>query len=98
MSGDPRRRLTPELIGELIAELEALLERVSNGSPVELDPSLRVNEPAPPLTAWQGYALELRDLCQRVLEEANGETAVGFWLFLIETAARHGRRAGGWPA
>jgi hypothetical protein len=97
MSGDPRRRLTPELI----AELEALLERVSNEPAVELDPApLQAGAPTParPPTPWQDYARELRDLCRRVLEEADEKTAVGFWLLLVEIAARHGRRAGGWPA
>jgi hypothetical protein len=98
VSGDPRRRLTRGRIGELIGELEELLERISNGPTADRDPRpLRAGAPTPPPTAWQGYAGELRDLCRRVLEEADEETAVGFWLFLIETAARHGRRAGGWP-
>lgn len=73
---------------DLVAELGALLERVvaaAAAPPV----------PAAPLTAWQRYAGELRDLCRRVLEEADEETARAFFLFLLETAARHGRRAGG---
>jgi hypothetical protein len=49
------------------------------------------------LTAWQGYATELRALCQRVIDEADEATASAFFFFLIETAVRHSRRAGGAP-
>jgi hypothetical protein len=87
LSGESGR----EFVGDLFAELEALLARAADHAP----PAGAELPPTPRLTAWQGYALELRDLCRRVLEEADDETARAFWLFLIETAARHGRRAGG---
>jgi hypothetical protein len=70
---------------ELLDELRKLLRRAAEETPA----------PSPTLTPLQGYAAELRDLCRRVLEEADEQTAVAFWEFLIETAARHGRRAGG---
>jgi hypothetical protein len=89
-TGDERRRTTA-----LIADLEALLERVANAPlarrPLAVDSTM-------PATSWQNYASELRDLCQRVLEEADEETAVAFWVLLIETAARHGRHARRRPA
>jgi hypothetical protein len=82
---------------ELVDELEALLAR-AGGLTFELEPfPVLAREPATG-TRLQQYANELRHLCQRVLEEADEETARAFWQFLIETAARHGRRAGGWPA
>jgi hypothetical protein len=92
-----------ELVAELIAQLEELLARATDveADPlevVEVDPLLLRGAPgSPPATPWQRYANELRDLCQHVLDEADEETAVAFWLFLIEMAAHHGRR-GGWPA
>jgi hypothetical protein len=48
--------------------------------------------PAPP-TPWQTYAAELRALCDRVLRDADEQTARAFWELLIETAARHAVRA-----
>jgi hypothetical protein len=90
VSGDRGR----DLVGDLLDELEALLSRAAAaGSPL-----LRASAPPPrptPATSWQEYANELRDLCRRVLEEADEATAVAFWSFLIATAARHRRRAGG---
>jgi hypothetical protein len=83
-----------DLVGELLADLEALLARAAGDEPPASLPELE-RPPAPRLTAWQRYAVELRDLCARVVEEADEETARAFWLFLIETAARHGQRAGG---
>jgi hypothetical protein len=107
VSGEGDRGM-PELVAELIAELEALLERAADDGPTVanvVEPagqrapaSLLAGATAAPLTPWQGYALELRDLCQRVLTEADEKTAVGFWLLLVEMAVRHGRRAGGQPA
>jgi hypothetical protein len=83
---------------DLLHELEALLARAADGTPPAepASPPLE-HEPETPLavTPWQAYALELRDLCRRVLEEADERTAQAFWRFLVETAARHGRRAGG---
>jgi hypothetical protein len=85
--------------------LEELLERVADeprhgpdAMAVEVDPLLLADASAPPQTPWQSYANELRDLCRRVLEEADEKTAAGFWLLLVEMAARHGRHAGEWPA
>lgn len=87
MNGDREHELTRELV----AELRALLERARRR---RIDPGVSA-EPA--ATALQRYALELRNLCQRVLEEADEPTATSFWELLVELAARHGRRSGGWP-
>ena len=95
MSREDDRRPMPELVAELIMSLQALLDRAADealpGATVEPDRER-------PSTSWQKYANELRDLCRRVLDEADEETAVAFWLFFLEMAARHGRRACGWPA
>jgi hypothetical protein len=83
--------LSGDLARELIAELEALLGRAARSG--------RTSDTAgaEALTAWQGYATELRALCQRVIDEADEATASAFFFFLIETAVRHSRRAGGAP-
>jgi hypothetical protein len=92
------RRAQRELVAELIGQLEQLLTRAATEPRSDAGaPLLLVGATATPLTPWQGYALELRDLCQRVVTEADEKTAVGFWLLLVEMAVRHGRRAGGWP-
>jgi hypothetical protein len=103
VSGEHDRRLGRDLVAELVGELEALLARAagdtSSGAAATVEhetrPLLQAGAATPPATSWQEYANELRDLCRRVLEEADEETARAFWSFLIETAARHGRRAGG---
>lgn len=80
---------------DLVAELKALLVQAAAGPP-PLEAGLNDGtEESPAATALQEYARELRDLCGRVLRDADEPTARAFWLFLIETAARHGRRAGG---
>ena len=98
MSGDPRQPSRPELL----AELEALLARAGDAQrrrrpPAELERAPRLAGSPASLTPWQRYAAELRDLCERVLEDADDETAAAFWIFLVEMAARHGRRSGEWP-
>jgi hypothetical protein len=99
VSGDVRQPSRPELL----AELEALLARAGNAQrrrrpPAELErPPLPASAPPSSETPWQRYANELRDLCRRVGEEADEETAVAFWIFLVEMAAWHGPRAGDWP-
>jgi hypothetical protein len=90
--------LDRDLAAELIAELEALLERAAGEAPAKRASAPPARAPIAGATSWQEYASELRDLCQRVLEEADEETARAFWRFLLEVAARHGRRAGGWRA
>jgi hypothetical protein len=88
LSGEPGR----ELVRELLAELEVHLARAAGDTPppdVEPPPQAAAASRA---TSWQNYANELRDLCGRVLEEADESTARAFWFFLIETAARHGPR------
>ena len=87
--GDPGR---DDPGGELIHELEELLARAASSSRM-------VHAAAGPVaeTDLQRYANELASLCQRVLDEASEATARAFWSFLLATAARHGRRAGGWP-
>jgi hypothetical protein len=96
VSREDDRRAERELVAELIGQLEQLLTRAATEPGSEPVASLRQPGAATaPLTPWQGYALELRDLCQRVLTEADEKTAVGFWLLLVEMAVRQGRRAGG---
>jgi hypothetical protein len=80
---------------DLLAELQALL---AGGLRFEREPLTFLAAEHATQTPLQRYANELRDLSQRVLEEADEKTARAFWRILIETAARHGRRAGGWPA
>ena len=87
--------------GDLVAELEALLAAAA---------AFTVPPPAEPLdveqrtiraaaeTDLQHFANALAALCQRVIDEADEATARAFWRFLINTAAKHGRRAGGWPS
>ena len=90
MSRGDDRRAERELVAELIGQLEQLLMRTVAESRSDRGARLILaGATAPTPTPWQGYALELRDLCRRVLEEADEETAVAFWLFL--------RRDGGSP-
>ena len=84
--------------GELIAELGALLARAA-GATSEPEPRvLRAAADPVAQTRLQEYANELAELCRRVLAEADEETGRAFWQFLIETAARHGPRAGERPS
>lgn len=79
---------------ELVAALAELLERATrrqSSRPADAPSSAQS-------TAWQQFAGELRDLCRRVLDDADEATAATFWSFLIATAAQHGRRAGEWPS
>jgi hypothetical protein len=48
-----------------------------------------------PGTGWQGFAWELRNLCRRVLTEADEQSAIAFWELLIEVAALTARRIPG---
>jgi hypothetical protein len=71
--------------------LRELLERLLANAAGELD---RAAQASPGLTPLQRYLGELHALCQRVIGEADEETARTFFAVLIEVAARHGRRAG----
>jgi hypothetical protein len=102
-AGNAQRRRRPpvEQLERPLPDQEPLFDLDVDGdelvdAPAEVERAPLPASAPPPPTPWQRYANELRDLCQRVLEEADEETAVAFWLFLVETAARHGRR--GWPA
>jgi hypothetical protein len=84
------------------AALHAAVDEALDVAELELRAQLRgeltagerfAGPPVQELTAWQGYAAELLELCERVLHDADDETARAFWNLLIEVAARNALRA-----